>query len=1627
MARRNHRPSYSGQNSITRYIAVGTLAVLTLALVAFLLALPAADPALAQDPPANSAPAFPGDTAARSIAEHSPAGQSIGAPVVAADADGDTLTYALAGTDAGTFDLDPDTGQLSVKNALDYESKSSYSVAVTVSDGKNADGEADSSLDDAIAVSIAVVNVDEPGRISFNSATPQVGTPLTAILTDPDGNLRNDIWVWERSPDRSSWDAIENHALATYTPSGDDAGQYLRAAVSYQDGQGDGAVKVVSWTEVSNPVPAPAAPEPTPAPTPTPTPEPTPTPTPTPAPAPPANNEPQFANASAVRYVDENSPAGTSIGGPVTADDGDGDTLSYRLTGADAGSFAFNGSTGQISVKNALDYESRSSYSVTVTVSDGKNTAGGQDGGVDDTIAITIAVTNVDEPGFLILFLDGNRPETGSAVRAELYDPDGGVRAVSWAWARSSNGTTWNAIAGATSSAYTPADDDDGMYLRVAASYTDVQGSGKTARASTASPVQAAAEVLPARGANNEPQFANASAVRYVDENTPAGTSIGGPVTADDGDGDTLSYRLTGADAGSFAFNGSTGQISVKNALDYESRSSYSVTVTVSDGKNTAGGQDGGVDDSIAITINVTNVDEAGVVSLDTNTPEAGSAVSAVLLDPDGGVSGAAWSWARSSNGTTWTVIAGATSSAYTPTDDAGQYLRASVSYTDPEGPGKTAQKTTLERVAEPPVQQLIPLIPSQPQTQAADVPSAVHALKAHPGDGMVVLTWTNPPAAHTLAESNHISGLPVWSSGPAGADAEYVSKWQYTLDEGNTWIDIPVDDTAFVHLSSPSTSWNHYVRRHEVTGLSNGTGYSFRVRAVNSVGSGPSSHAATATPAALTAPAAQTVPPAWPYVPSGLGLGDSFRLLFVPHWDLGAGTSIRPEHRDIRAYNDLAQRLAAGNPNLAGMSEHFRAVVSTAAVDARDNIGTAPAGNEYGPGEGVPIYWLQGDRVADDYGDFHDNTWHSIRAREPDGKLADSVTVGRPFWTGSNPDGTRHARAYAGNGTDNRDERAVVTGTLDADVSEHNALFLTTIAGRVNGLIYALSPVVTVSEDVTVEPDWEYVPRDLGHGDSFRLLFITSTSTPIDERAPDISSYNAHVGKVAGSNAALSHFPIMFRAVVSTAATHARDNTGTAPANGSSYSDGEGVPIYWLGGIRAAADYADFYDGYWAGPLSRRDETGSGTSISTIHTGSNTDGTRHVSDYAGQSGKIRYGDPHGARSYNPISQGSTSSSIDEGALFALSPVINIVDTTPPARPSRFRAGPDDGTAHLAWSDPADGSITGYQYRQNGGPWTDMAGSGPDTTSHTVSGLANGTRYTFEIRAVDAVAVGPPTDAVPVVPSPRLIVHVIPPDSSLIPANLGPGDSFRLLFATSDQRNATSGSIADYNDFAQEAARRNANLKPYAHQFRALVSTEDVDAADNVEAWMAKPGVPIYWVGGARVAFNYYQFLDGGWGYPPHARNVTDETGKALWTRQIDDAYGVGLSRYPEVWTGSKDDGTRHPTRWAGNGFWVEIGTKPRTPPEEVFCKVEEKWIQLVAKGTPIPADPTEDGHRMLHLPDYLAERGYEAGMVLSRNHLCLMEQRHHNGDRPLSGRSLWHTSTASIYALSPIFTVAEE
>ena len=102
---------------------------------------------------------------------------------------------------------------------------------------------------------------------------------------------------------------------------------------------------------------------------------------------------------------------------------------------------------------------------------------------------------------------------------------------------------------------------------------------------------------------NEAPTYATTTASVSVAENTATGADIGNPLTAADPDaGDTLTYTLGGTDQDHFAIDSATGQLQTQGALDYEGRSSYSVTVTATDG--------GGLSASITVTVGVTDVDE---------------------------------------------------------------------------------------------------------------------------------------------------------------------------------------------------------------------------------------------------------------------------------------------------------------------------------------------------------------------------------------------------------------------------------------------------------------------------------------------------------------------------------------------------------------------------------------------------------------------------------------------------------------------------------------------------------------------------------------------------------------------------------------------------------------------------------------------------------------------------------------------------------------------------------------------------------------------------------------------------------------------------------------------------------
>ena len=94
------------------------------------------------------------------------------------------------------------------------------------------------------------------------------------------------------------------------------------------------------------------------------------------------------------------------------------------------------------------------------------------------------------------------------------------------------------------------------------------------------------------------------------------------------------------------------------------------------------------------------------------------------------------------------------------------------------------------------------------------------------------------------------------------------------------------------------------------------------------------------------------------------------------------------------------------------------------------------------------------------------------------------------------------------------------------------------------------------------------------------------------------------------------------------------------------------------------------------------------------------------------------------------------------------------------AAPRGLQASPGDGQVTLSWDDPVysvynTNTITGYELSTDGGTsYNSITGSGADTTEHTVTELTGGTTQTFTVRAVNGVAAtvretplfAPPTD-----------------------------------------------------------------------------------------------------------------------------------------------------------------------------------------------------------------------------------------------------------------------------------------
>ena len=520
----------------------------------------------------NNVPVFTeGSSTTRSIAENTEIGIHIGSAVTATDADGDTLTYSLGGTDANAFIIDSNSGQLKTSAALDYETKSTYTTTITADDGNGGSA--------SITVTVNVTNVNEAPVFTEGSSTTrsvdentesrvEIGSAITA--TDPEGETvtyslgGSDASVFIID---SSSGSLKTSAALDY----EKKTSYI-VTITADDGKGRSAsiTVTININDINEPKNVPKVVPLTNVP----------------------NRPPAFPEGSSTtRTIAENTASGVNIGKPAAAIDPDGDRLTYSLAGPDSSAFSFDIATAQLQTKAALDYETKPAYTVIVVANDGR-------AGHSRLMTVTVNLTNVNDNA--PVFTEGSSTTRKAIVRSPVNTNFG-----SPVTATDADGDTLTySLSGPDTNLFSnpfSIDSTTGQ-LKVARFLPFSMEASVTITASDGI-FTGTTTVTITVGKNVAPVFTDGSSTtRSIAENTASGTNIGSPVSATDADEHPLTYSLGGTDAASFSIDSSTGQLQTKAALDYETKSSYSITITADDGN--------GGSASINVTVNLTNVND---------------------------------------------------------------------------------------------------------------------------------------------------------------------------------------------------------------------------------------------------------------------------------------------------------------------------------------------------------------------------------------------------------------------------------------------------------------------------------------------------------------------------------------------------------------------------------------------------------------------------------------------------------------------------------------------------------------------------------------------------------------------------------------------------------------------------------------------------------------------------------------------------------------------------------------------------------------------------------------------------------------------------------------------------------
>ena len=308
---------------------------------------------------------------------------------------------------------------------------------------------------------------------------------------------------------------------------------------------------------------------------------------------------PRFpATEGGERSIPENTLPNRNIGDPVAAEDPDGGSLTYTLSGPGAGFFDIVGSSGQLRTKGALDHEAASRHSVTVNVADPY--------GLSDSIAVTVTVTGVNEPPTVSGPPSANFEENAITEVADYDATDPENDMIVWSLAGADAGHFEVSTSGVLSFAEPPdfearGDTGGNNVYNVTVRATDRDLSDPSGLKDEV------AVAVTLRNANEAPSLSGPSSADY-DEN---GTRDVASYRATDPDGRMIGWSLAGPDRDDFTVS-AAGVLRFASPPDFEypddadGDNEYDVTVVASDGDRSRG---------LAVTVTVTGVNEPPTVS----------------------------------------------------------------------------------------------------------------------------------------------------------------------------------------------------------------------------------------------------------------------------------------------------------------------------------------------------------------------------------------------------------------------------------------------------------------------------------------------------------------------------------------------------------------------------------------------------------------------------------------------------------------------------------------------------------------------------------------------------------------------------------------------------------------------------------------------------------------------------------------------------------------------------------------------------------------------------------------------------------------------------------------------------